>query len=125
MERISLKYTTTSKMRYFIVIFLFITVAAVGILGFRGDFSEKPPIEIFPDMDRMNKYKPQAETTFFADGRQDRPAIPGTVPTMPEHLKVYQKYDTFEENEYLATGKNDDGSFGKGFPVEVNASVER
>ena len=115
-------------MRYFIVIFLFITVTGVGILGFRGDFSEKPPIEIFPDMDRQNKYKPQAAEEFWdthgnRDGRQDRPGVAGTVPTIPEHLEVYAKYDTFVEDEYLATGKTEDGSFGSGFPLEVNAEL--
>jgi mono/diheme cytochrome c family protein len=110
-------------MRYFIVIFLFSIVAGIGILGFRGDFSQKPPIEVFPDMDRMARYKPQAGDTdkFWADGRQDRPPVPGTIATIPAHLEIYAKYDTTVEDDYLATGKNQDGSFGKGFPVEVNA----
>jgi mono/diheme cytochrome c family protein len=110
-------------MRYFIVTFLFIVIAAIGILGFRGDFSQKPPIEIFPDMDRMAKYKPQAEDKFWDDGRQDRPTLPGTVATMPEHLKVYAKYDTYVDDDFLATGKKEDGSFGRGFPIKVSQDL--
>ena len=59
-------------MRIFLAIYLFLIVAVVTILGFRGDLSTKPPIEVFPDMDRQARYKPQAENDFFADGRNNR-----------------------------------------------------
>ncbi len=41
--------------------------------------SRKPPVEVFPDMDRQLKLKAQAETSFFADRRASRPPVPGTV----------------------------------------------
>ena len=66
-------------MRIFIAIYLFVVIAAVSILGFRGSTSKKPPLEVFPDMDRQAKYKPQAENEFFADGRNDRPIPLGTI----------------------------------------------
>lgn len=44
-----------------------------------GVTTRNTPIEIFPDMDRQPKYKPQAASPFFADGRASRVAIPGTV----------------------------------------------
>ena len=66
-------------MRIFLAIYLFVVIAAVSILGFRGSTSKKPPLEVFPDMDRQAKYKPQAENEFFADGRNDRPIPAGTV----------------------------------------------
>ncbi len=44
-----------------------------------GVTTRNTPIEIFPDMDRQPKYKPQAASPFFADGRASRAAIPGTV----------------------------------------------
>ena len=34
-------------------------------MGFRGDLSIKPPIPVFPDMDRQARYKPQAENDFL------------------------------------------------------------
>ena len=51
-------------MRIFLVIYLFVVIATVSILGFRGSISKKPPLEVFPDMDRQAKYKPQAENEF-------------------------------------------------------------
>ena len=59
-------------MRYVYLIFILGVVGAVSILGPRGSKSTKPPLEVFPDMDRMPKYHPQAESAFFADGRTDR-----------------------------------------------------
>ena len=55
-------------MRYFLLIFGLTVVAVMLIAGKRGDISRKPPIEVFPDMDRMPKLRPQAPNDFFADG---------------------------------------------------------
>ncbi|MFB3776922.1 MAG: hypothetical protein ACE141_04900, partial [Bryobacteraceae bacterium] len=44
-----------------------------------GVTTRQTPIEIFPDMDRQPKYKPQAASAFFSDGRASRPLVPGTV----------------------------------------------
>lgn len=59
------------------------TLAAV-VLGVmpacRGDRSDKPPRQFFPDMDDSPKFKPQTASEFFVDGRAMRPAVPGTVP---------------------------------------------
>jgi len=66
-------------MRIVYLITFFVTVLAVGVLGFRGCTSKRPPLEVFPDMDRQPKYRPQAESPFFADGRTDRPLPAGVV----------------------------------------------
>ena len=101
-------------MRYVYLIFILIVAAALSVLGLRGGKSSKPPIEVFPDMDRMPKYMPQAESAFFADGRTDRMPVPNTVAR-----------DAFLENEYMATGKNGD-AYGSGFPIGVDhAAMER
>lgn len=47
--------------------------------GCRGDRSNKPPRQFFPDMDDQPKWKPQAGSQFFVDGRTMRPRVPGTV----------------------------------------------
>ena len=80
-------------MRIFLAIYLFVVIAAVSILGFRGSTSKKPPLEVFPDMDRQAKYKPQAENEFFADGRNDRPIPAGTVArgNYFNHAEVFSK----------------------------------
>ena len=110
-------------MRIFLAIYLFVVIAAVSILGFRGSTSKKPPLEVFPDMDRQAKYKPQAENKFFADGRNDRPIPAGTVArgNYFNHAEVFSK--DFED-EYLGDtvfhdGKNADGSFAQTLPLNV------
>lgn len=45
----------------------------------RGDRSDKPPRQFFPDMDDSPKFKNQSDTQFFADGRKMRPAVAGSV----------------------------------------------
>lgn len=101
-------------MRYVYLIFAFVVIAAVSVLGFRGTKTTKRPLEIFDDMDHMPKYHPQAESSFFADGRTDRLPVPGTVAR-----------GTFEPDAYKATGKNGE-AYGNGFPIEVTqAAMER
>jgi mono/diheme cytochrome c family protein len=67
-------------MRYVWFAFLFAVVAGISVLGWRGALSTKPPLEFFPDMDQQPKYKPQAESDFFADGMADRRVPARTVP---------------------------------------------
>ncbi|MGC6423372.1 MAG: c-type cytochrome [Lentimonas sp.] len=110
-------------MRIFLAIYLFVVVATVSILGFRGSTSTKPPLEVFPDMDRQARYKPQAENEFFADGRNDRPIPAGTV----ARGNYFNQQDVFSadfEDTHLGNttfleGKNPDGSFVKKLPIEA------
>ena len=66
-------------MRYLILSCVLIGVAIVGIAGFRGSMSRKPPIMVFPDMDNQLKVRPQEPSAFFADGLGSRRPVPGTV----------------------------------------------
>ncbi|RNC80895.1 MAG: cytochrome c [Phycisphaera sp.] len=54
-------------------------IVGTGIVGCRGERSDKPPRQFFPDMDDQEHFRPQNETEFFADGRSQRPSVPGTV----------------------------------------------
>lgn len=45
----------------------------------RGNFSEKPPIHLNPNMDSQGKYKAQSESNFFVDGASMRTPVEGTV----------------------------------------------
>lgn len=92
-------------MRYVYLVLFFIAVLAVGALGFRGSISTRPPLEVFPDMDRQSKFHPQDASTFFADGRTDRPIPAGTV----------ARGDLRADTE-LYTGMNRSGAFISGFP---------
>lgn len=52
---------------------------AVGILGFQGKLSRKPPLELFPDMDRQAKLRPMEPNRFFANGVSSQLPPDGTV----------------------------------------------
>ncbi|MCP5519014.1 MAG: cytochrome c [Verrucomicrobiales bacterium] len=66
-------------MRYFLAGFALLVVLVVSVAGFRGGLSRKPPIEIFPDMDRQAKVRPQTADGFFANGLGSRLPVAGTV----------------------------------------------
>jgi len=66
-------------MRYFYLLFFVTCVTVVGVAGFRGSKSRQPPIELFPDMVRQNKVRPQTPSEFFADGRSSRVRPEGTI----------------------------------------------
>ena len=109
-------------MRYAYFTLSFLVVLTVSIMGFRGLRSTQPPIEVFPDMDRMAKYKPQAASKFFVDGRADRPIPAGAVPRgrSTEVDPAFLRADDFRY-----AGKAADGSFARGFPVEVTEQMVR
>ncbi len=53
--------------------------AVMGIAGFRGGLSRKPPIEIFADMDNQPKFQPQRPADFMANGVSSQLPVAGTV----------------------------------------------
>lgn len=67
-------------MRYFLFIFFLTCFAVVAVCGFRGSHSRRPPIELFADMVRQNKVRPQSPGEFFPDQFSSRPYPAGTVP---------------------------------------------
>lgn len=75
-------------MRYFVLSFIIACILGVGVFGFRGKLSRRPPVEVFPDMDRQNKVRPQEVSTFFADGRSSRLPVAGTVARGSHFLDV-------------------------------------
>ncbi len=66
-------------MRYFLA-GLILTVAAVFLIaGKRGEVSRKPSIEIFNDMVRQVKFRPQHPNGFFGNERTSQTFVSGTV----------------------------------------------
>ena len=53
--------------------------AGVGIAGFQGRLSRKPPIEVFPDMDRQLKLRPAEPNDFFTNGVSSQLPPAGTI----------------------------------------------
>jgi hypothetical protein len=66
-------------MRYFLLLFFLTCIAVVGICGFQGSKTRRPSIELFPDMVRQNKVRPQTPSDFFTDQLSSRPIPVGTV----------------------------------------------
>jgi len=66
-------------MRYFLLAYLLTAIAVVGVLGFRGEHSRRPQLEIFPDMVRQNKVRPQTPSELFPDRYASRPYPENTV----------------------------------------------
>ena len=66
-------------MRYLLLVFGVGILAIMAIAGKRGDMSRRPPIEVFPDMDRQPKLRPQAANSFFPDGFSSQQPIAGTI----------------------------------------------
>lgn len=56
-----------------------IAIAAAALSGCAGTTSRVPPIEVWPDMDRQQKLRPQQQSDLFADKRASRMPVPGTV----------------------------------------------
>ncbi len=84
-------------MRYFLLTFFFLCVLVLSIAGLRYDHggrpSRRPPIEVFPDMDRQPKLRPQAHNNFFPDQFSSQPPVAGTIarskPAAVEGNEVY------------------------------------
>lgn len=69
-------------MRYFcafILGFVLLSLTVFGIAGRRGTDFRKPPLEIFNDMVRQAKLRPQVPNSFLPDGRSSQPHVAGTV----------------------------------------------
>jgi mono/diheme cytochrome c family protein len=70
-------------MRYFLLILGLSIVVVMTIAGRRfddgGSISRRPPIEIFPDMDRQPKLRPQTRNNFFPDQLSSQLPVPGTI----------------------------------------------
>jgi mono/diheme cytochrome c family protein len=66
-------------MRCFLAIFVLCVLATVGVLGLRGSHFRRPPLYIFPDMERQPKLRPQTANAFFDDGLSSRLPVAGTI----------------------------------------------
>lgn len=114
-------------LRYFIIAFAIVAVSVVSIMGLRGQKFQGTPMEIFPDMDRQPKMLEQVPSSFWQDGRADRPAPEGTRPFITRFNKEYQHTaprDAGYQETYFYTGRNYTGGteaeWGDGIPLEVS-----
>jgi mono/diheme cytochrome c family protein len=119
-------------LRGFLLISLLLTIAAVAVLGFRGEKTTNEPWEIFPDMVRQMKVRAQSPLNFFADGRGPRLPINGTVPIGYEMPKAETStpatgWESMPHGfsvgtDYIDTGKMG-ANWGTGIPIPVTPEL--
>jgi mono/diheme cytochrome c family protein len=111
-------------MRNVYLLTAFAIVFTVSLLGFRGRTFTHPPMDVFPEwLFPGMKYEPklvqQKASDFFSDGRSDRAAPQGTVPSsfgpMGQPLR---------DDDFLYRGKAADGSFARGFPPALKVDMK-
>lgn len=107
------------------------------VAGCRGQVSEKPPVHLFDDMDQQPKYRPQAESRFFADGRTMRPRVEGTVargelvaPARPEAtaalaVRGRERFDVYCAPCHDRSGGGHGMVVRRGFPPPIDLASER
>jgi mono/diheme cytochrome c family protein len=100
-------------MRYVYLFTAFVVVLLVSVLGFRGTKFTSPPMDVFPEwafpgMKHQPKYRPQAASAFFADGRADRP--------LPEHVVARGE---LRADDHRYRGKDAAGNWARGFPAAL------
>ncbi len=100
-------------MRYMLLIFALCALVVVGIAGRRGSLSRRPPIELFPDMNRQPKPRPQSPSDFFENERSSRLPIAGTVARG-------DRYEDVPVNTGRVPGTT---NFVEVLPVEVTAKL--
>lgn len=60
---------------------LIVTFGLLALTGcYQGQPSQDPPVHVNPNMDNQQRYDPQSQSTFFADGTTMRVPPEGTVP---------------------------------------------
>jgi hypothetical protein len=64
---------------YFIMVFVASAAAVCCIVGIPGHLSRKPPLEVFPDMDRQAKLRPEKPFDFFTNGLTSQLPPAGTI----------------------------------------------
>lgn len=105
-------------MRYFLALFVVGCALVVLIAGRRGDLSRRPPVEIWNDMDRQLKLRPETASGFegWTDHRSSRRWVEGTVPRLaPVHLGDGAEVYHYEDHPVM-TGR----VTGQTNHVEVN-----
>jgi mono/diheme cytochrome c family protein len=103
--------------------FIVLVVGVVLVAGPRGSFTKRPPIEIFPDMDRQPKLRPQAPNNFFADGLSSRLPVEGTVSHSEAKSVGTEKVFQFQDHPFNTGKLPGKTNFIDLIPVPVTAQL--
>lgn len=108
---------------YFLLIFVLTVVGVRLVAGRQGDHSRKPPIEVFPDMVRQNKVRPQEHSGFFVDGIDSRRHVPGTIARATALEVKGAKVYPFENNVVNTGVIPGTTNFVATIPLDVNEKL--
>ncbi len=126
-------------MKYFFLAFLTVVFLVLIVAGPRGRHTPGRPLELFPDMVRQGKLKPQQPSKFFADGVGPRRPVEGSVPmgfemrqtTAASEIAAVSAGQAPSDQprlrwtagpDYYDTGKIAD-QWGTGIPIEVTPEL--
>lgn len=107
-------------------------LAALPLTGCRGDRSDKPPRQFFPDMDNQPRWKPQSESGFYADKRTMRQPVTGTVPFGTTYVLSdaawaepfnRKRAEFLGESYEIYDGTDEAGDFVTTIPIKVDAKL--
>ncbi len=111
-------------MRYVLIGIAMIVFMVVSLAGFRGDMSRKPPLEVFPDMDRQPKLRPLEPNSFFENGMSSQPLVKGTVRrSEPILLANGEKVYPFQKNHHVNTGFAEGTNTVASIPIPVTMEL--
>ncbi len=112
-------------MRYFLALFLVTCVLVVTVAGRRGDSTRRTPIEIWNDMDRQLKLRPQAAAGFenWEDGRTSRQWVQGTVPRLQPVKVAGREIHRFEDNPVMTGRETGRTNFVELNPIPVTEKL--
>ena len=85
-------------MRYFLLIFAVLVLIVIGVAGRRGELTRNRPIQIFPDMKRQLKLRPQTANGFFASGLSSQLPQAGTIAQEKPILVAGQEVYSFDDS---------------------------
>jgi mono/diheme cytochrome c family protein len=106
---------------YSILVIVAMAAAMFAIVGIPGHLSRTPPLEVFPDMDRQAKLRPEKPFDFFTNGLSSQLPPAGTVarsePVETANGAVYS-YQDVPFNTGRVTGTT---NFIETNPLVVNA----
>ena len=111
-------------MRYVLIGVAMLVFMVVSLAGFRGDISRKPPLEVFPDMDRQPKLRPLEPNSFFENGMSSQPLVEGTIARSEAiELGNGKKVYPFENGHVVVSGYESGTNTVAAIPITVTGQL--
>ncbi|MCA9299248.1 MAG: cytochrome c [Phycisphaerales bacterium] len=106
-------------------------VLTSGLAGCRGDTSNSPPHQFFPDMDDSPRFNPQSQTAFFENDRTMRQPVANTIPfsrwsgapdAAPEPYAI-ERASFLKADDAVYRGVDGSGAWVTTIPVPVDVAL--